>query len=60
MGQEAVLAPGPERRLSDPDWQGAIWADAVTKAIDETGMGGFPENCPWGVEEIFDDGFMPS
>ncbi|WP_058556050.1 DUF29 domain-containing protein [Thiohalocapsa sp. ML1] len=56
LGQVPSLKP----RLADPDWQGAIWADAVTKAIDETGMGGFPENCPWGVEEILDDGFMPS
>ena len=41
--------------LSDPDWQGAIWADAVTKAIDQTGLGSFPEEYPWGIDDILDD-----
>ena len=51
--------PSLKPKLSDPDWQGAIWADAVTKAIDETGMGGVPEDCPWGIDDILDDSFLP-
>jgi hypothetical protein len=46
-------------KLYDSDWWGAIWADAVTKAIEETGLGGFPEDCPWSLEEIMDDTFFP-
>ena len=51
--------PSLKSKLADSDWQGAIWADAVTLAINETGMGGFPENCPWTVEEILTDGWLP-
>jgi hypothetical protein len=51
--------PSLEPKLSDPGWQGAIWADAVTKAIDETGLGGFPEDCPWSLDDILSDAFLP-
>lgn len=51
--------PSLKSKLADSDWQGAIWADAVTLAINETGMGGFPENCPWTVEDILTDGWLP-
>ena len=43
--------PSLKSRLADPEWQGAIWADAVTLAINETGMGGFPDECPWAAGE---------
>ena len=51
--------PSLKSKLADPDWQGAIWADAVILAINETGMGGFPENCPWTVEDILTDSWLP-
>ncbi|MBK5929256.1 DUF29 domain-containing protein [Halochromatium salexigens] len=51
--------PSLKPRLADSGWWGAIWADAVTKAIEETGLGGFPEDCPWSLEEIMDDTFLP-
>lgn len=51
--------PSLKPKLADPDWRGAIWADAVTKAIDDTGMGGFPDDCPWSTDEILDDAFLP-
>ncbi|MFZ2169218.1 MAG: DUF29 family protein [Methylococcaceae bacterium] len=28
------------------------WRDAVSIAINETGMGNFPESCPWAIENI--------
>lgn len=51
--------PSLKPRLADSGWWGAIWADAVTKAIEETGLGGFPEDCPWSLDEIMDDTFFP-
>lgn len=51
--------PSLKPRLADPEWQGAIWADAVTLAIAETGMGGFPEDCPWTIDEILAGDFLP-
>ena len=52
--------PSLKTRLADPEWQGAIWADAVTLAINETGMGGFPDDCPWSIEDILADLFLPA
>jgi len=38
--------PGLQSSLSDPDWWEGTWADALTKAIEETGLDHFPEDCP--------------
>jgi hypothetical protein len=53
--------PSLKPRLADAEWQGAIWADAVTLAINETGMGAaFPDDCPWTIEQILADDFLPA
>ncbi|WP_295580481.1 DUF29 domain-containing protein [uncultured Lamprocystis sp.] len=52
--------PSLKSRLADPEWQGAIWADAVTLAINETGMGGFPDECPWALADILAQDWLPS
>ncbi|MGZ8218740.1 DUF29 domain-containing protein [Methylomagnum sp.] len=51
--------PSLRPKLADPDWQDAIWADAVTLAIDETGLGGFPDNCPWAMDDILSADWLP-
>lgn len=35
------------------------WADAVTKAVDETGLDSFPEDCPWSMEQVLTEEFFP-
>jgi hypothetical protein len=45
--------------LSDPDWLAGVWADAVTKAVDETGLDSFPEDCPWSMEQVLSAEFFP-
>jgi len=52
--------PSLKPRLADPEWQGAIWADAVTLAINETGMGGFPDECPWALADILAQDWLPA
>ncbi|MBV5274732.1 MAG: DUF29 domain-containing protein [Lamprocystis purpurea] len=52
--------PSLKSRLADPEWQGAIWADAVTLAINETGMGGFPDECPWALVDILAQNWLPT
>ena len=52
--------PSVKPKLADPEWLGAIWADGVTLAINETGMGGFPQDCPWAIDEILSDDFLPA
>jgi hypothetical protein len=45
--------------LNDANWFDGVWADAVTRAIDETGLDSFPEDCPWTVEQILSRDFYP-
>jgi hypothetical protein len=51
--------PSLQTRLADAEWLGAIWADAITRAIEETGMGGFPEECPWAVADLLNQDWLP-
>ena len=51
--------PSLQTRLADAEWLGAIWADAITRAIEETGMGGFPEECPWAVADLLSQDWLP-
>lgn len=51
--------PSLQTRLADTEWLGAIWADAITRAIEETGMGGFPEECPWAVADLLSQDWLP-
>jgi hypothetical protein len=37
----------------------STWADAVTKAIDETGLDTFPEDCPWAMAQVLMQDFLP-
>lgn len=52
--------PSLKTKLSDPQWQRAIWADAVALAIDETGMGDFPESCPWEMADVLAEDWLPN
>ena len=45
--------------LRDPGWQSEIWSDAVSKAIDETGLDVFPEVFLWSIDEVLDPMFFP-
>lgn len=51
--------PSLQASLSDADWLAGMWADAVTKAIDETGLDSFPEDCPWAMEQVLSGEFFP-
>lgn len=35
------------------------WADGVARAIDETGLDLFPEDCPWSMEQVLSQSFFP-
>ncbi len=52
--------PSLKAELSDADWWSGAWSDAVAKAAEETGLGDFPESCPWTVDTILDPGWLPS
>ena len=35
------------------------WANEQAKAIDETGLSDFPEQCPWAIADILDRDWKP-
>jgi hypothetical protein len=37
-----------------------VWSDAVAKASEETGLGEFPESCPWTFDQIMNPEFWPA
>ncbi len=45
--------------LSDLAWIDGVWADAVAKAADETGLTDFPDHCPWPMDEVLAKEFFP-
>jgi len=51
--------PSLKASLNDVDWLAGVWADAVTKAVDETGLDSFPEDCPWSMAEVLTEDFFP-
>ena len=52
-------APSLKPKLSDGEWMRVVWAKALAQAVSETGLDVFPEVCPWTMEQVLDDGFMP-
>lgn len=53
--------PSLRGKLADSRWWRDVWADAVSQAADETGLGDqFPEECPWSQNEILSDGWFPT
>jgi len=51
--------PSLKTSLSDPLWLDGVWADAVAKAADETGLTDFPNDCPWAVDDVLAVEFLP-
>ncbi|WP_394751957.1 DUF29 domain-containing protein [Crenothrix sp.] len=51
--------PSLKAKLLNPEWQEAVWADAITIAIRETAIENFPETCPWTIENILSHGWLP-
>lgn len=54
--------PSLKPSLSDPDWMEGVMDDAVDLAIKETGLEPdiFPDICPWSIEHILQDEWLPS
>ncbi|MBU0501144.1 MAG: DUF29 domain-containing protein [Gammaproteobacteria bacterium] len=52
--------PSLQASLNEPEWWADAWADAVTQAIAETGIDDFPETCPWAVDEVLGENWLPA
>lgn len=45
--------------LASESWLQHVWDEAVKRAADQTGIGHFPEACPWTVEQVRDENWFP-
>jgi hypothetical protein len=52
--------PSLKAELRDSFWWSDVWSDAVAKASEETGLGEFPECCPWTFDQIMNPEFWPA
>jgi hypothetical protein len=51
--------PSLQTSLANQDWVSAVYADSVSKAIDETGIDTFPEDCPWAMSDVLTENWFP-
>jgi len=49
-----------EAKLSDAEWWEVVWGDAISQAARDTGIGDFPEACPWTFDRIMNPEFWPA
>lgn len=59
IGEHIAETPSLKNSLNDERWARKTWADAVTKAVDETGLDVFPDTCPWSMQQALDPEFYP-
>ncbi|KND55735.1 Beta-glucosidase/6-phospho-beta-glucosidase/ beta- galactosidase [Candidatus Paraburkholderia kirkii] len=59
VGVALQKTPSLRNSLSDADWLTGTWADAVSRAVEETGLDVFPEDLPWSTEQILSTEFYP-
>ncbi|MBK1716626.1 DUF29 domain-containing protein [Thiocystis violacea] len=59
IGAHLRETPSLKTALADPNWFEGVWADAVAKATDETGLDVFPHDCPWTLEQVLGPDFYP-
>ena len=54
--------PSLKISLVDVEWIDDAWTDATLQAAKETGIEliKFPQACPWTMEQVLDDEFLPS
>ncbi len=52
--------PSLKPSLKDAEWLETIWGDAVYQATKETELEDFPEDCPWAIEDILAQGWLPA
>ena len=51
--------PSLKPLLQDADWIQDAWEDGVDGASMETGLTNFPETCPWSMEQVLMENWLP-
>lgn len=52
-------APSLRVKLGDADWSSLMYDEAATLAMNETGLDSFPESCPWSMDDVLKEGWLP-
>lgn len=52
--------PCLQPKRDDEDWWQAVWDDATAHAAQETGLGNFPEYCPWSRDQVLSESWLPN
>jgi len=55
-------APSLRTKFADEQWTEIVWGKAKIQAENETGIDidTFPESCPWSIEDVLREGWLPS
>ena len=52
--------PSLKSDLEDANWWAGVWTDTLVIAERETGLDDFPETCPWSIENILSNDWLPA
>ena len=52
--------PSLKSCANDSEWLEDAWGDAVLITINQTGISNFPESCPWAIENILSEDWLPA
>lgn len=60
VSEKLQETPSLRPLLADPAWLAGIWLSVTAEAVRQTGLATFPETCPWPVETILQEGWLPN
>ena len=52
-------SPSLRARIDEPRTFQLIWADALAQATTESGHDSFPSECPWAIDDVLSEGWLP-
>jgi hypothetical protein len=52
--------PSLKVSISDSAWLDSVWSDAVAQVTSETGLDVFPDACPWKMDTVLSEGWLPA
>jgi hypothetical protein len=62
LGIAEILGDSPSlrTRIDEPRTFQLIWADALAQATTESGQDWFPSECPWLIDDVPSEGWLPA
>ena len=53
-------SPSLRARIDEPRTFQLMWADALAQAATENGHDSFPSECPWTIDDVLSEGWLPA